>query len=252
MGRGKQRADHRADLRGKPFVGLPAAVLYSAAYQALSPTPRCILMELLGRFNGYNNGKIGMSYREMADRLDTKSLKSIGPAIVDLHSHGFIDVTAEGKWKAREARLYRLTFISSGSNGQLAATNEYAHWTPQKAKSGLPKTVTEKPRTVPLAVTEPSSAVPPAVTGNAISSVWGEAEPVTVLGTLIGKPSLGEFSESGLDPLNTGGPKCGPACERCREPFLPGHRGQPKRFCSERCRKAAEAQRRHDRQRAAA
>ena len=41
------------------------------------------------------------------------------------------------------------------------------------------------------------------------------------------------------------------SCERCRESFSPADRGKPKRFCSERCRKAAEAQRRHERQRAA-
>jgi hypothetical protein len=252
MGRGKQRADHRADLRGKPFVGLPAAVLYSAAYQALSPTPRCILMELLGRFNGYNNGKIGMSYREMADRLGTKSLKSIGPAIIDLHSHGFLDVTAEGKWKQREARLYRLTFISSGSNGQIPATNDYARWTPQEAKSSLPKTVTEKPHAVPQTVTEPSFAVPHTVSEKPTSSVWGKAEPVTVLGTLIGKPSLGGNSEGQTTPSAADDPNRAPSCERCGEPFTSAGRGQPKRFCSERCRKAAEAQRRHDRQKAAA
>ena len=252
MGRGKQRADHRADLRGKPFIGLPAAVIYSPAYQHLGAVPRAVLLELLGRFNGYNNGKIGMSYRELADRLNTKSLKGIGPAIVDLHSHGFIDVTAEGKWKPREARLYRLTFISSGAHGQVAATNDYARWTPQEGKSRLPHTVTEKPRTVPPAVTETQSAVPPAVTENQISSVWGKAEPVTVLGTLISKPSLGKFSESKSDPLNTGGPFSGSDCERCGEPFLPGGRGPPKRFCSEKCRKAEETKRRHERQKAAA
>jgi hypothetical protein len=251
MGRGKQRADHRADLRGKPFIGLPAAVLYSSAYQHLGPIPRAILVELLGRFNGYNNGKIGMSYREMADRLGTTSLKSMGPAIVELHSHGFIDVTAEGKWKPREARLYRLTFISSGSNGQLAATNEYARWNPQEAKSRLPHTVTEKPRTVPHEVTERLSAVPQTVTEKPISSVWGEAEPVTVEGTLIGKPCVGAFSHPDITPQNTAG-DFGPTCQRCSEPFTPADRGQPKRFCSERCRKAAEAQRRHDRQKAAA
>ena len=253
MGRNsKQRADHRADLRGKPFVGLPAAVLYSPAYQQLGVVPRAILLELLGRFNGYNNGKIGMSYREMADRLNTKSLKSIGPAIVDLHGHGFIDVTAEGKWKVREARLYRLTFLSSGAHGQVRATNDYASWTPQEVKSGLPDTVTEKPRTVPLAVTEPLSAVPNTVTGKPNSSVWGKTEPVTVLGTLIGKPCVGANSHPGYTPENADDPQTAPTCQRCGEGFAPAGRGVPKRFCSEQCRKAEEARRRHERQKEAA
>jgi hypothetical protein len=252
MGRGKQRADHRADLRGKPFIGAPAAVIYSSAYQALSLCARAILLELLGRFNGYNNGKIAVSYRELADRLGKTTLKSIGPAIVELHAHGFLDVTAEGKWKAREARLYRLTFISSGAHGQVQATNEYAAWTPQEAKSGLPLRGTEHPRTVPLMGTEANSAVPLTGTDIPVSSVWGKAEPVPLRGTLISKPCVGAELEGQSTPSNADDPNRAPSCERCHEPFTFAGRGQPKRFCSERCRKAAEAQRRHDRQRAAA
>lgn len=252
MAGGKKRADHRADLRGKPFVGLPAAVLYSPAYQNLGLVPRAILLELLGRFNGYNNGKIGMSYREMADRLNMKSLKGIGPAIVVLHGHGFLDVTMEGKWKQKQARTYRLTFLSSGSNGQVPATNEYARWTPHKANSCLHPTVTEKPRSVPLEVTEAQSAVPLAVTENPISSVRGKPGAVTVLGTLIGKPCVGANSEGKYDPSNADDPNGAPSCERCEAPFELAGRGKPKRFCSERCRKAAESQRRHERQKEAA
>jgi hypothetical protein len=163
-----------------------------------------------------------------------------------------LDVTAEGKWKAREARLYRLTFISSGAHGQVQATNEYAAWTPREAKSRLPLRGTEKPRTVPLTGTEANPAVPLRGTSDPISSVWGKAEPVPLRGTLIGKPCVGAELEGHSTPSYADDPNRAPSCERCHEPFTSAGRGQPKRFCSERCRKAAEAQRRHDRQRAAA
>lgn len=42
-------------------------------------------------------------------------------------------------------------------------------------------------------------------------------------------------------------------CERCKEPFMSYNRNvtiNKKRFCSERCRKAAESQRARDRKRA--
>jgi hypothetical protein len=249
----KQRADHRADLRGKPFVGLPAAVLYSAAYEDLSLWARAILVELLGRFHGYNNGAIGFSFRDLANRLGTSSLKSIGPAIIELLEHGFIDVVAEGRWKSRQARLYRLTFISTGKPGQHhPATNDYVSWTPTEKKSRVPHTVTRKPRTVPQTVTGPLSAVPHTVTEKPISSVWGSSEPVTLRGTLIGKPSPGSFSGEHSPPSNTDGLIAAYSCERCAEPFTPAGRGKPKRFCSEKCRKAEETRRRTERQRAAA
>jgi hypothetical protein len=192
-----------------------------------------------------------VSYRELADRLGKTTLKSIGPAIVELHAHGFLDVTAEGKWKAREARLYRLTFVSSGASGQRQATNDYASWTPTEEKSGLPLRGTEKPRTVPLKGTEAQTAVPLTGTENAISSVWGKAEPVPLRGTLIGKPCVGALLHPDYTPENTAG-EIGSTCQRCGDPFSPASRGQPKRYCLERCRKAAEAQRRHERQKAAA
>jgi hypothetical protein len=61
-----------------------------------------------------------------------------------------------------------------------------------------------------------------------------------------------EAESPSIRPLNTDGPKSAATCQRCGDSFKPADRGQPKRYCSERCRKAAEAQRRHERQKAAA
>ena len=126
MGKKRRQSDHRADLRGKPFIGLPAAVVYSAAYTSLSVFARAVLVEILGRFNGYNNAQIAISYRELADRLSTSNYRRIGAAIAELLQHGFLDVEMEGSWKPRLARQYRLTFISSGNAPPFRrATNDY-------------------------------------------------------------------------------------------------------------------------------
>ena len=65
-----------------------------------------------------------------------------------------------------------------------------------------------------------------------------------------------------LDPLKPAGPRStsesnliegpwqGGGCEQCGEPFALGSRGKQKRFCSEACRKQAEAKRRNNRKRA--
>ena len=80
MARKRNQADHRADLRAKPFIGLPAAVVYSPAYTALSLPARAVLTEILGRFNGYNNGEIAISSRELCARLGTSNARKISNA----------------------------------------------------------------------------------------------------------------------------------------------------------------------------
>jgi hypothetical protein len=79
--------------------------------------------------NGYNNGQIGRSQRQLAEALGTTNFRAIGKGIAELMEHGFIDVTAEGQWKARQAREYRLTFVSTKA---ASATNDYRAWVKQE------------------------------------------------------------------------------------------------------------------------
>ncbi|WP_344710902.1 hypothetical protein [Sphingomonas humi] len=75
--------------------------------------------------NGYNNGEIARSQRQLAEALGTTNFRAIGKGIAELMEHGFIDVTAEGQWKARQAREYRITFVSTKT---ASATNDYRTW----------------------------------------------------------------------------------------------------------------------------
>ena len=255
----RKQADHRADLRGEPFIGLPAAVVYSEAYTRLSCDARAVLTEILGRFNGYNNGLIGISSRELCTRLKTSNARRIRDAVRDLFATGLIDIAVEGKWKARQARLYRLTFVSSGKAPPFQpATNEYAK-NPSRVFSGADNASAEKPRFAErasagtLGLADNASAEP---NGKPPSGGLSAADNAS---TLIVKPYQGPFvgqAQTGQsDPLKGGGPNstivagpwAGPVCEQCGEPFAPAGRGQPKRFCSEVCRKRAETQRRNQR-----
>jgi hypothetical protein len=122
-------------------------VLKSAAYRDLSLWARAILVELVGGMNGWNNGHIVMSQRMIAAALGTSNFRAIGRAIAELMEHGLIDVTIEGQWKARKAREYRLTFVSTkGAN----ATNDYRLWEPTR-KSGADGASARQPKSADTA-----------------------------------------------------------------------------------------------------
>ena len=134
MGKRKHRADHRADMRGDGLIGLPKCVHKSAAYRSLDLYGRAVLLEILSRFNGYNNGEIGCSYREIGEGLGNQNYGRIAKAIAQCIEHGLLDIGHEAIWKERHSRQYRLTFVTSGKPPNTrAATNEYRCWSPKKA-----------------------------------------------------------------------------------------------------------------------
>jgi hypothetical protein len=125
-----QCADTRAVAGIKGFAGLPKCVVKSEAYTRLSLIARAILVEIVERFDGYNNGAITISYAEIAARLNRKNQAPIGPAIAELMQHGLLDIGAEAVWRERRAREYRLTFANtSDSIGRTKpASNDYLRW----------------------------------------------------------------------------------------------------------------------------
>lgn len=200
MARGKTKADHRADNRGGPWAGLPHVVLDSLAYQHLSLWGRAILIEIVRVMNGYNNGEIGISQRQIAERLRTSNFKSIGRAVAELMELGFIDVTTEGKWKQRLARQYRLTFVNTGSPGHYKpATNEYRNWTPAR-KSGAEPVSAEKANPAETVSAKPPFLAEPVsagFNGKLPKTSFGSAEPVS---SLICKP----YPSAGISRSETG------------------------------------------------
>lgn len=135
MGKGKARADCRADTRGGAWAGIPVCVVNSPAYRDLSLWARAILVELVARMNGYNNGRIALSVAEICKALNNSSRSRAAKAIAELMEHGFIDVTHEAMWKERKAREYRITFVTT-AYPPFGATNDYRNWEPRKQNSG--------------------------------------------------------------------------------------------------------------------
>lgn len=149
--RRKIRADCRADTRGGPWAGIPVCVIKSAAFGDLSYCARSLLLELVAAMNGWNNGKIALSQRQLATALKTTNFRAISRGIAELMEHGLIDVAVEGQWKERMAREYRLTFVSTKTAD---ATNDYLSWQLPK-KSGADAVSAERSKSADAASARP-------------------------------------------------------------------------------------------------
>lgn len=255
MNRSKgNKADCRADTRGGPWAGIPKCLIDSAAYRALSLHARAVLIEIVARMNGYNNGSIAVSHRELVDALGC-SPNRIVKAIGELVQHAMLDVAVEGTWKARQARQYRLTFVSTKS---APATNEYLRWTPTEKKAGATgviakgiKSATDVVAVRPIAAT----GVIARLLGHPRKSAIPEISAATDVVALIDIPytpasvvrPVGENGHD-LNSPSAGGVRCDTGtgghrtCERCGDEYalVKVVRGLPRRFCSERCRTNAE------------
>lgn len=106
------------------YWNLPYSMMQSAAYRLLSGAALKVLHELRSRFNGYNNGKIFLSYEDAASQL-ALSKSTVKRAFDELQAVGLIVLTRQGRWHGRKASEWRVTFEST--EGQ-PATHEWKQW----------------------------------------------------------------------------------------------------------------------------
>lgn len=140
MSKKKQQAPCRPSTLGtKGFAGIPVAVMSSVAYRTLTLRSRAILFEIAARMNGYNNGKIVLSYEQIREATGCCN-RDIADAMAQLWGHGLIEFRECENWNQHKAREYRLTFVSSISgNAILPATNDYLAWTPKAVETAKRK-----------------------------------------------------------------------------------------------------------------
>ncbi|TMJ19556.1 MAG: hypothetical protein E6G92_07205 [Alphaproteobacteria bacterium] len=215
MARGKVKAEHRADTRGAGFAGIPISVIKSEAYRHLNPMARCVLVEIVARLNGYNNGQIGLSFKELAHALNRKNEACFAPAIAELIKCGLVDVGLEAKWKQRLARTYRLTFVNTtDSIGRpIKATNEYLDWTPE-AQIDATDAVAGEPRAATAFVASRVAAATNAVADTDGKLPRTPAGPATDGVVLISKPYPGTGTEPKFSEENGGKIAGGPSASR--------------------------------------
>jgi hypothetical protein len=228
---------------------LPHVVADSAAYLSLTTFERAVLAEILRRFNGYNNGRIGISYEELGDRLRGPNTSRpnngrIGRAIGTLFQRGLIGEPTPGSWVERKAREYRLSWVSSGTPPHLRpATNDYLQWQPELQKNHCDISSPDPSRaddTRSPEGTDLDDQRSPARFKNRSFAAPNRVAPGDAGSSLIYKPYL---CPQGGGGSVISGPWRKMGCEDCGQQFEPGRHGMPKRFCSERCRKRAESRR---------
>lgn len=73
-------------------VQLPEWVQASNAWATMKPGPRALYIEIKRRFNGSNNGKIFLSYRDAACALNVHR-NTVGAWFEELQARGFITLT---------------------------------------------------------------------------------------------------------------------------------------------------------------
>ncbi|SKB85392.1 hypothetical protein [Sphingopyxis flava] len=120
----RKKALHEADGRGGKYSLIPKIVI-DRLLVSVGPRAVAVALALIRRFNGYNNGAIALSTRELAEAIGSANHKANIAALHELERTGFVTLTARYPKGQRKANEYRLTFISYGPNGEHPATNEY-------------------------------------------------------------------------------------------------------------------------------
>jgi hypothetical protein len=82
---------------------------------------RCALIELLDRFNGSNNGNIGLGLRELAAALRC-SQATAQRALRELDDSGLAWPMKVGAWRGRQATTWRIAFYRCDATGDLPVT----------------------------------------------------------------------------------------------------------------------------------
>lgn len=119
------------------FIMLRHDMMDSPAWLALSPTARCVWLEVMRRFNGMNNGSIPLSCRDVSRRLGISKDTAV-KAFNALMTAGFIRVGKSSSFdlKTKTSRLWILTHESH--NGR-SPTADWRRW-PDKNHGTDPRT----------------------------------------------------------------------------------------------------------------
>ena len=114
------------------YVQLDGYIMRSEAWASLTPNDKAAYLEYKWRYDGHNNGRIGLGCRELAEAL--KSSKDTALRSQEsLIEKGFIVKTKASGFsvKNRTATEWRLTEYACNLTGDLA-TKDFTRWTATK------------------------------------------------------------------------------------------------------------------------
>lgn len=211
MSGGKRKAQ-KGDARGGRFFLLPHCLLNSQAFRTASPRAIKVLLALCARHDGFNNGVIGLGFRDLAEWMDCQNHTANNQALGELIARGLVEVECEHPRAQRLSTEYRLTFVPT-ENGP--ATNDYLNWkrgdagTVLKRKIGnfrVATTATESPVRVATTATGEETSRCDNRNGVDEKPPFPSSPPVAITATHIGKPYGGLSKSSLKSPSNAGGP----------------------------------------------
>lgn len=115
------------------FIMIDGYVKRCAAWRALSTNDRCAYLELKWRYDGLNNGRIGLGCRELAEELGAKSPNTASISLANLEAKGFIKRAKPSGFsrKDRTATEWRLTEYPCDVTGELP-TKDFMRWEHEK------------------------------------------------------------------------------------------------------------------------
>lgn len=107
--------------KSPPFVMLPRWVVRSPAWRSLGPVERAVYLELRDRFNGHNNGSIGLGCREAAEAVNV-GRNVANRALKVLEQVGLIEAATKGAFRqnGRRATDWLLTELPDDRTGHAA------------------------------------------------------------------------------------------------------------------------------------
>lgn len=95
--------------RSPRFVMLPHYLLRSEAYRSLKPGPVALLVQIVLRYNGSNNGLIGLGRREACEAISISDKDTASKYFRELEEKGFIKATKHGAFNMKDPSARRAT-----------------------------------------------------------------------------------------------------------------------------------------------
>lgn len=124
---------------GPPFIQLFQWMYDSTAFRSLRPGPRAVILALLRRYNGTNNGSIALSVRDAVFDCGVRDKDTVAGYFTELERKGFIVATRRGAFHlkdptANRATEWRLTWLDAPG---IKATKEFMQWAPEAQVENL-------------------------------------------------------------------------------------------------------------------
>lgn len=111
--------------KGK-WVQLPHWMLQSDAYRSLHAYSRSLLIEIKYRYNGNNNGYIGLSVREAAEAINTTK-DTAAKYLIELEQKGFVKIRQMGTYRVKNRHSTEFILTDVHFNEQ-PPTKDFMKW----------------------------------------------------------------------------------------------------------------------------